>query len=143
MGPTSWLGQAIPGPWKSWTPTWTNVTTTGATIVAQYVQIGKTVHYFISLTFGASTAITGNARVSLPVASVTYPQYAQIGYGSANNSGGAVNPLAHCWISTTAAEIFCSNTSSTYDTYNFVTGSAPFSWGTGDILYLQGTYQAA
>lgn len=66
--------------------------------------------------------------------------YYQVAYGSSNNSGGAVYPMAHCLTSTTGGVIFAVDVNAIYAQSN---GSVPFAWGTGDLLMLTGMYEAA
>lgn len=126
--------------WQTYSPSWTNVTVGNGTVAAFYTQIGKTVLYKISLTFGGTTSITGNARVSIPITSVTYPLYSTLGTGAMNDGGGAARPIYHNWATTTSAEIFYTSNSTTF---GFVTSTTPATWTNGDILFLSGSYEAA
>src|SRR6185369_9654216 len=58
--------------WGSWTPSWTNLSVGNGTVVAKYVQIGKTVFARLSLVLGSTSTVTGPVIFSLPVTSVTY-----------------------------------------------------------------------
>lgn len=52
--------------WASWTPTWTNITVGNGTLVAKYGQFGKLVFFRLHLTFGSTTAVSGNSAFSPP-----------------------------------------------------------------------------
>jgi len=133
-------GTGATWPWQSWVPTWTNLTVGNGTVVARYRQTGKTVDYMLTLTFGGTTSITGNVSVSIPVTSTTYGSFHTVAGGSANDSGTIVYPINHLLTSTTVGAVFALNASAVY---GFVTSTVPFTWATGDILMLSGSYEAA
>ena len=45
--------------YTSWTPTFSYLTIGNGTLSAQYVQIGKVVHWYLKLIFGTTTSIVG------------------------------------------------------------------------------------
>lgn len=134
--------------WTSFTPTWTNLTKGSATIEAKYCQIGKTVHFRISLVLAANTSISGAVDVSLPVTSVSYPGTAAvlpIGVIGLIDSSGS--PYTYqgtlVWNSTTTARIYVYVTSGAYSSVASITATVPFTFTTGDEIHLTGTYEAA
>lgn len=58
---------------QSYTPTWANVTVGNGTSVGNYVVIGNFVSGEAVLTFGSTTAITGNVYVTLPITPTDTP----------------------------------------------------------------------
>jgi len=52
--------------WQSWAPNWTNFTVGNGTVVAKYIQIGKTVHFKIKVTLGSTSSVSGAITFSLP-----------------------------------------------------------------------------
>lgn len=70
---TSWA-------WQSWTPTYTNITVGNGTVVAKFIQVGKTVIARWRLTCGSTTSISNDMMVSLPVtANSEYEQWDAVG----------------------------------------------------------------
>lgn len=139
---------SIGAAWASWTPTWTNLTVSGSTVVAKYIQIGKTVFFRVSVVLGSGNAPTGGVTLTLPVtAASTYEFDAANGeyvgeahYLDTSNAayGGTVRVQ-----SSTIAKTNVWNSGSTYTTGNEVSSSVPFTWGDGDKFFLKGTYEAA
>lgn len=134
---TSWV-------WQSWTPTWTGLTVGNATVSAKYVQVGKTVNFRLTVTFGTTTSIaSGNTRFSFPVtASSDYMQYAIIGTGTANDSSTTYYFLYPAWFSTTECVLENMN-GATAPVLNNTDTDEPFTWATGDQIAVTGTYEAA
>lgn len=82
--------------WQDWTPTYTNITVNNGTVVAKYVQIGKTVTFDWTLTVGSTTTIANDPQISLPVAAAsryTDYDYLPLGHGIILDSGTASIPI--------------------------------------------------
>ena len=126
-------------PWKSWTPTTTNLTVgTGGSINAKYIQLGKTVHFRIRVTLGSSAFSVGSTpTMTLPVNHNAIYSYNVI-------SGARYEDVNGSWIvgltiindNKVTPMLFAS-------TWTGVTATAPFTWAAGDMMHLQGTYEAA
>lgn len=75
--------------WQSWTPTFTNFSIGNGTLVAQYIQTGKTVSATMIITFGTTTTLTGSLLFTPPVNGVSlYNNGATnffVGVGDINN----------------------------------------------------------
>lgn len=137
--------------WASWTPTWTGTGSNPAigngTIAAAYAQIGKTVHFRIKITMGSTTTYgSGSYRFSLPVTSAVTPTnlFQAIGLwggydtSSGNNLGGPME-----LVSTTTVGGLISSITTAGQIGGEVTTTAPVTWANGDIIWLQGIYEAA
>lgn len=122
--------------WDTYTPTWTNLTVGNGTVIARYLQIGKTVHVRISLTGGTTSSASGAVSVSLPVVA----------------SGlGAQAVLVKHW--TTAANLtgwadIQAAGPSAAPLWTFQGGAsgamaAVSTFGNNQVLIIQGTYEAA
>ena len=135
------------GAWQSWTPSWTNLTVGDGTVVAKYIQIGKTVFFDAAITFGSTTSVTGSGvRLSLPLTSVNYTTAFSRNLGDANfwdTSGSSIAAGFCSWVSTTLVEAVIFNASSTYVVNTAVSSTAPFTWATGDVLSIHGFYEVA
>lgn len=134
---TSWT-------WQSWIPTYTNLTVGNGTVVAKYIQIGKTVHAYWSIICGSTTSLGDPPFISLPVTANsrygTTLLYSPVGSVMANDVSSAVFwGIATLDARTTQVELdFPQNGIPTT-----ITGSFPFTETTGDNLVTQITYEAA
>jgi len=132
--------------WQSYTPTFTNVTTGNGTITGKYIQIGKTVFFYARFVFGSTSAITGTVSISLPVTSINYTTaYTKvIGQVSAFDASAAQQYTGvSAWTNTTTVEPDITNVSGTYAVSSGITSTIPMTWATGDVLDLNGFYEAA
>ena len=131
--------------WQDWTPTFANFTKDTATIVAKYIQIGKTVHFRLSVVLDSS--VMGSAPTfSLPVTSATYggssliPPIGQVGI---LDSGSALYSGVALWTTTTTATLRVSSAGSTYVSPVGISATVPMTWADGDEFHVEGTYEAA
>lgn len=138
------LSKLAAAAWQSWTPSWTNLTVGNGTVTAKYVQIGKTIHFRVNLTFGSTTSISGNVSLSLPAtASSDYSSNFSIGDANSVDTGtdnfhGTVNLNS----TTAMTPLYLAVTGSLIDRLS-ITSSTPFTWASTDQLLLTGTYEAA
>lgn len=134
---TSWA-------WQSWTPTWTNLTVGNATVNSHYVQIGKTVHFYINLTLGSTSSVSGDVSFTLPVtASSNFTTSQPIGIVRIRDSGVATY-MGNTEIKSNAdAYARVHNASSTYVAQQSISSTIPMTWATGDTMQIEGTYEAA
>ena len=119
----------VPGTWIAYTPTWTNLTVGNGSITGRYIQIGKTVHVFVTLGFGSTTSVSGIFYASLPTAAAATP----IG------TGWAFDDSAVQWNNLTFTHVnyFISASGSRYS------ATHPWTWATGDAIRFSMTYEAA
>jgi hypothetical protein len=129
------------GAWKSFTPSWTNITVGNSTInEGYYTQIGKTVIFYVRFALGSTSAVTGSVTLSLPVAKAsTLNNATPIGLVRMNDVGTAI----YTGQITAAGTVTGVGASGTYATEAFLAATVPFTWATNDVLYIQGTYQVA
>lgn len=135
-------GTAGFGAWTTWTPTWTNLTVGSGTTVAKYTQIGKTVHGYLNFTLASDSSISGNVLVSLPVtASSNVSQNTTIGNARFDQPTGYIGFLE---IETsTTGQVVCLNAIGTYIRQAALGATSPFTWGTGNVINIIFTYEAA
>lgn len=114
--------------WQSYTPTWSNLTLGNGTSTGQYCRVGNVIFFRAQLAFGTTTAITGFAYPSLPVAALSptiemVPGYLQ------DASPVTFQP--------------CVLAPSAFITYpgGRVTATTPWTWASGDLIRLAGSYQ--
>lgn len=137
------LSDQVDDDWTDWTPTLANLTLGNGSILAQYKQVGYTVHYTLKFILGSTSAVGTSPSFSLPVTSAS-DGYAstqdQIGSGQLIDTGTANREAAVLWSNTTTALIW------SYSTTGVVTGitsTVPHTWATTDVISLSGFYRAA
>jgi len=128
----------------TYTPTMTNVTLGNGTIEGIYVRVQKLIYLEIKLSFGTTSAFTGQPTFSLPVASATtfnlttecvssfFDAGVALYLGGAEITGTAIVP--HVSVSSTAFL--------TTPTGN-VSATSPFTWGNGDSLNIKCVYRTS
>lgn len=136
---TSW-------PWQSWVPVWTNLTVSGSTVNARYIQVGKIVFFRVSVVLGGGNAPTGSVTFTLPITAVSYPGTATtqtIGTGTYNDSSATVYQAGANFASTTTAQLTAFPANGAWLQVTGINGSSPFTFGNGDEIFIQGSYEAA
>lgn len=133
--------------WTSFTPTWTGVTTTGATQACYYRQSGKQIDVIVRFQFGAGTAFTSSVRMDLPVTARTFADGYVNGIASYLNAGVTVYPGMVAGFNADEVYFYAHRCDGStiqvgYNSTN-VNGSVPFTWGSGDVLYAAFSYEAA
>lgn len=134
------------GPWTTWSPTWTNLTVGNGTTLYKYIQIGKTVHFRILVTFGSTSSIAGTVSFTPPVTIRTdYNLRQAIGITSFEDAGTAsftgVTRISDA--GTTLLQAGIATAGGTYTGYSNLSSTIPMTWTTGDQLMITGTYEAA
>lgn len=131
--------------WQACTPTLDNVTIGNGTLSASYVQVGKTVFCRVTFVLGSTSAITGSVLVSMPVAPKSdYNSHPYIIGGLWCDDSGVTN---YQGIVITTSSKFNPGVVGTASTYlgptTSISGTVPFSFGTGDSFSLYAAYEAA
>ena len=143
---SAWVASGSIPSYAAWTPTFTNLTVGNGTLVGQYVQIGKMVHWYMHLTFGSTTSITGAVQVTgLPVAPVStdasIAAIVQALYSDASgpkfwgSSHAANNNTSRIWLSPMA--VSGSYIASAGD----LSSTVPFTWATSDKIFVSAIYE--
>ena len=125
--------------WETFTPVFTNLTIGNGSVDAKYQYSGDKVDWYISLTWGSTTAITSTFVI------LDYPVTASSTYQAGTNANafytmgsthypGSIRPksLTECYLSIVTA-------SGTYAVANHITATVPATWGTGHIMGISGT----
>lgn len=114
----------------NYTPTTTNITlNAGGTLTGKYYVIGSQVFGDYTLTRGASTTFGAQIYIGFPCA-VNQNNYFVAGNVSLVDTGTALYTGIHLAETT----IRCMNSAGTYAVYSYVSSTAPFTWGNGDII---------
>lgn len=132
--------------WQSWTPTFTNFTLgTGTINSAKYTQVGKTVYFRLRITLGSTPGIGTDVQFTLPVASASEENsgtapFNLIGQGILYDAGTA-NYIGYIGTSSTTTAWILRSVGGTQ--IAGLTSTQPFTWASGDVIYLRGSYEAA
>ncbi|MFA5423582.1 MAG: hypothetical protein WC374_06950 [Phycisphaerae bacterium] len=126
--------------WTAFTPSWTNLTVGSGTNTGYYKQIGKTVFFRVKFEFAADSSVGGNITLTLPVSPKGFD--GPIGNGMVTDAA-TENYNAFMLGTAAAAGIYVFDTSATYSRVRPINATVPITFGTGDIIRLQGCYEAA
>lgn len=142
---SGWVRHGGVNAWTSYTPTWTNLTTTSGTATGAWTQIGKVGHFYAVFTAGASSAFTAaqpTATLPFTAASSSYAgQLHGFCYDTSASNAYAVLPLL---ASTTTAKIqLHTNDGSGHGQGTNFGATSPMTMANGDILAISGTLQIA
>jgi hypothetical protein len=137
------------GTWTTWTPTLVGFTQGNGTLEGRYMQAGKTVAF--RFYFKAGTTSTFAAvpfTFTLPVAANTASDYSQFGFNGVLHENGVqmipgIGVMGFAAISTTVVEICYWLTGGAFAGLGQCYSAAPFGWGTGDKIVINGVYEAA
>lgn len=138
---SSWAGQ-------SWVPTWGIMTIGNATVTAQYTQIGKRVDYNVYVLFGSTTVIgASEPTFTLPVTPSTFGLgnlFMPVGDLSCAVSVAGTQFFGKAILSSTGiVTLFSTDASATTAKAGQLSTSVPFTWTTGSVLEVSGSYLAA
>jgi hypothetical protein len=126
------------GAWVTWTPTWSGLTVGASTIVARYLQVGKTVHFMLKVTLSGATVGTPQVTFTLPVAPNTnHPVICPATFADFGNSLYSGNALLY-----TGSQVYLAYINASGILTN-ISASAPIAWGNTDIWSVVGSYEAA
>lgn len=131
LATNTWSAYGTSGIWRTYTPTWTNLTVGNGGNTGAYIRIGSVVHARWSLAFGSTTTVSG----------IFYPTDLPVGSSGDNNGyGWSFDASATKWnnlIYVPQGPYFLSDGG---DRYNATT---PWTWANGDLLRFQITYEGA
>ena len=127
--------------WQDYTPTYSNLTVGSGTVVAKYIQIGKTVHGFFRFVYGSGSSV-GDVRVSMPVTPAISDR---VMIGSALlEDASSTDYVGILWTeSGTDFRVLINNVASTYPSVAAISSTVPFTWTTSDVIAFYFTYEAA
>lgn len=134
---------ALQAAWTSYTPATTNITVGNGSVTGRYNRVGKTIDFQCTFTFGSTSAVSASPTFSLPVTALTTGWAATDG-SIFDTSVGALGyyPVAGVALSTTI--VTCRIWPSTAgNPWNAIGSTTPITWATGDVLTIQGRYEAA
>ena len=132
------------GSYSSFTvESWGGWTKGNATTAGRYLQIGKMVHFTVNITLGSTSSIAGAMFIGFPVPAQTANNNIPIGNGRFFDVGTAAYPGQIAQNSADNFIVLLGNSAGTYNTEAVFSATVPFTWTTGDIIWIAGTYEAA
>jgi hypothetical protein len=136
-------GISATGAWTSWTPTWTNLTVGNGVGDYKYLIVGKTVHFRLKFTLGTTSAVATGPRFSLPVNSTGMGDNDAYAIGTSLDAGIAAYYAFGRFGTSSTCDVMCGTASGSYIGHANIATTVPFTWATGDIIQLTGSYEAA
>jgi hypothetical protein len=137
-------GQANPTGWPgffNFAVAWTNVTVGNGTVIAKYSIVGRLVKFTANLTFGTTTSIAGSIAIAPPIApAASYGNYMPIGDTSLIDWATALYMGAAVLMSSGTIDIRVIGTAGTYANWANVNATVPFTWGSTDMMSIDGNY---
>lgn len=137
-------------PLVTWTPSFTNFTIGNGTVNAKYSQLGKWTYYYVSVILGSTSSFSGGTpTMTLPATSISYPGTAGlqiIGEGRIYRVGVYAPYVVFKWATTTTGTLsyYVADTNKSYQFNDqSISATAPFTWQTGDEIFVSGMYMAA
>jgi len=143
------IGNTVIGTYTAFTPTFTDLTVGNGTSTARFSRVNNVVNYYGFFTLGNTSAVTGGIRITLPITAnsiystlngiimgdlTLYDTSAGTWYqGNVMSIGSTTLGLTRLWVANGTIVTNMSETSS----------SSPFTWGTGDQVIWNITYEAA
>lgn len=129
--------------WTAFTPVWTGLTTTSGTLnLAVYALHRDCAHVRVRFTFGASSAVTGAISFTIPALSTISADDATGGWSYPGMVKFRDNDVATYYMgfasyqSAGAIALQTSVVNSTYGQILALSSAVPFTWATGDVIYV-------
>ena len=148
IGATGPTGSITPVSYTSYNPSFTNLTIGNGTVTSRYAQQGNLTNVYIRLVFGSSTSIETGPRVTLPVNASFASINSAIGTalsGIATFRDDSSSNTVYGFVtyhSTTEVEIRPYYNSSNYSVISQITDTVPFTWASGDELFITFSYHS-
>lgn len=124
--------------WDSYTPTVGGWSLGNGTINGWYLQVGRTIHFRILFTTGSSTTYSGGPNFTLPVTAVALGTNGRRPVGTADLYDASATAHRHYFAVLSAATVVAP----VLHDGTAVSPTVPWTWATGDIIELTGTYEA-
>jgi len=133
------------GDLQTWTPTFNFCSLGNGTYTAEYVEVNDLIFFHFLFTLGSTSSVSSGMRIGLPK-TATYPYVYANSFVHAYDTSAATRTLGHWYFQESGATA----RPAALGTSTFrVTGASsfsntyPFTWGSGDQLFMSGVYLAA
>jgi len=139
------IGGSAIGDVQTWTPSFNFMTQGNGTYTAEYVEVNDLIFFHFLFTLGSTSSVSSGMRIGLPK-TATYPYVYANSFVHAYDTSAATRTLGHWYFQESGATA----RPAALGTSTFrVTGASsfsntyPFTWGSGDQLFMSGVYLAA
>lgn len=141
VGSQDWTGE-----WLDFDPNWNTEAGSdpdigNGTLIGRYIQIGKTVHFQITLIGGSTTSFgdstSGYWRFNLPVA----PRWESVAYALSRDSSSGFRYTGCCELNPAVTNGILRVNTPVDGSNGSVHYQNPFPWADGDSLRISGTYE--
>lgn len=129
--------KAIGDAWTAYTPTLSNWTLSNGTLTGAYLQAGKLVIFRILYTVGSTDTKSGGPVFSLPAATDSARAGMCIGEAFLNDVSAPTRAYRRV-IQNSSTGCFMASDDDTR-----LSPTAPWTWATGDLMTIQGLYEAS
>lgn len=139
------IDSQLPLAWATFTPALTGSWAVGnGTITGKYTTSGKICHFWMSFTLGSTSTKGTDFYINLPVAAASNKNSFNIN-AEAVDFGTQTYPLYVGMEDSTAniLRVMVIDASTAFAKGGLLNSTQPFTWGTGDIIRIAGTYEAA
>lgn len=123
--------------WTSYTPTMVGGTAgTGATFTGGYRQVGRVTHFWARVVLGTTPVPAAGVGLTLPVTAAGARGVAAASYTDTGTTSYAAHPV---WAVGSVGTFVIGTNGTVVST----SATVPFTWASGDIIEVAGTYEAA
>ena len=129
------------GDWLTWTPTINNLSIGNGTISARYQQISKTVMFSIKVTFGSTTTISGSPNIVMTPGSSVSDAVFSVNILDAGTARYAAQGIMQAGGTNLFLDLI--DTTSSRALLTSFSSTSPFTWATGDLFTVSGSYEVA
>ena len=131
------------GTYTSFTPSYAAITVGNGTNTGKYLQIGKFCHVVTRFTFGSTSSVTGSPLIQYLPITAANADYTSVGNAYFLDNG--VGDYGGIVLKVTTSTVYFQSigTAGTYANLPSLSSSVPFTWGTGDAIYLNYVYEVA
>jgi hypothetical protein len=128
--------KAIGDAWTAFTPTMTAWTHGNGTLASHYMEAGKLVHFRIKLTLGTTSTMVGSPTFTLPVnATAAHTVGAKVEMFDTSAASATAYKAGSAFNSGVGTILLRDDASAV------LSATSPFTWATGDILTITGSYE--
>jgi hypothetical protein len=116
--------------WTAYTPGIGNGSVGNGTLTGFYKLIGKTCHWRATFTLGSTSTVSNDFVLGQPFSAPS---------GSSRGNAIYIDSSASFWYN----GFYYENYPRYQSTFGTLTATSPFTWATGDVMFIDGTYEVA
>lgn len=120
--------------WTSFTPTWTNLTVGNGTQSFRYSEHGDIMFIEGVFTLGSTSAVSTNPKLNIPNSRTA--NNIAIGQNLRLEDAGNNNYMGQIYVGSSTIDLYTFNVAATIPSLAAISSTVPFTWGTGDSMYV-------